>query len=80
MLYLKCVIAGIAALVIAAVVLPVMGILLFSLIVRPPAGEAIAFDVVSIAKSSPTVWLIALIVFAAGFYWEFRRLTKRNSN
>jgi hypothetical protein len=76
MLYLKCVIAGIAALVIAAVVLPViMGILLYTFI-RPPAGTTIGFDPVSIAKSSPTVWLIALFVFAAGFYWEFHRLTK----
>lgn len=77
MLYLKCVIAGIVALVIAAVVLPVMAILLYTLIVRPPAGTAvIGFDPVSIAKSSPTVWLIALIVFAAGLYWEFHRLEK----
>jgi hypothetical protein len=76
MLYLKCVIAGIAALVIASVVLPVMGILLLTLIVRPPTGTQIGFDPVSIAKSSPTVWLIALIVFASGFYWEFHRLMK----
>ena len=77
MLYLKSVIAGIVALVIASVVLPTLVILFFSaLTVRHRGGTAIGFDPVSIARSSPTVWLIGLIVFAAGFYWEYRRLVK----
>ena len=72
---LKCLMAGIASLVIAAVLLPVVGILLFTFIVHPQPGMTIGFDPVSAAKS-PTVWVIALIVFATGFFMEFYRLTK----
>jgi hypothetical protein len=78
MIYLKCIIVGIAALVIAAMLFPVVGILLYTLIARPPADVAIGFDPVSAVKS-PTVWLIALIVFAVGFYWELHRLRKQTS-
>jgi hypothetical protein len=75
MIYLKSVIAGIAALIISAALFPIVGILLYTLIARPQADSAIGWDPVSAAKS-PTVWLIALIVFSAGFYWEFHGLTK----
>jgi len=76
MLYLRSVVAGIVALVIASVVLPIVGILLLTLMARPRAGTTIGFDPISIAKSSPTVWLIGLIVFVSGFYWEYRRLVR----
>jgi hypothetical protein len=37
------------------------------------AGGAWGWDPVAFAKS-PLCWLIVLIVFVAGFAWEFRRL------
>jgi hypothetical protein len=75
MIYFKSAIAGIVALVVSTVLFPVLGILLYTLVTRPPAGTAIGWDPVSAAKS-PTVWLVASAVFGAGFYWEFHRLTK----
>jgi hypothetical protein len=70
MTYLKSTIAGILALFVVAVLVPT--ILFFTLRVFNGRGpQTIYWNL-----KSPLVWLLAIIVFSAGFFWEFRRLSK----
>jgi len=78
MIYLKSVVAGILALVASAmVILTIMIIILVAVVWRyKPDGidiPRISIDWPSAAKT-PFFWLILLLIFGAGFYWEFRRL------
>ena len=73
MIYIKSVSAGIAALLVASVLY--FGIY-YAFLIRPelpkvPAGTAIGLDVRIF--NLPFFCLIALLAFAIGFYWEFRR-------
>ena len=72
MVYVKSLLAGLAALIIATVLSPfVMGIYLY-VVYKPAANEGIGRDPISFAKQ-PLYWLIAALIFWAGFIWEFRR-------
>lgn len=81
MIYLKSFLAGIAALLISALLVPVGWILaqiLFYMLYKPEGmfrGE-VGWDVVSIMRNSVIPWLIILVVFSAGFCWEFRRASR----
>ena len=73
MIYIKSVFAGIAALVVASVLY--FGIY-YAFLIRPelpklPPGTAVGLDVR--VFDLPFFSLIALLAFAIGFYWEFRR-------
>lgn len=85
MIYLKSVLAGFMAVVIATVAVPilvVMGIILTSGFHSSQEGT-VGWDPISIFYQSP--WYRSLLpvvayivfVFAAGFFWEFRRLAHR---
>jgi Kef-type K+ transport system membrane component KefB len=79
MILLKSILAGLLAVIVAAIVLPV-GVcyyLTWRLQRDKPGQEiAIGFDPVTAARS-PVSWIIAAIVFSLGFYWECRRLKAR---
>ena len=77
MIYVKSVFAGVTALVLCAIIL----LLVSSISVKrdAPPNVAVAIDVVSWAKQASTqsrYQLLALLVFGAGFYWEFQRASK----
>ena len=73
MIFLKSIFAGLLAVVIAAMVLPM--IVCVYLTSRLPRDQetAVGFDLVAAARL-PVTWIIVAIVFALGFYWEYRRL------
>ena len=71
MIYIKSLVAGIAAVVIATLL---MGLYLY-IAYKPTDNEAIAWDPISLAHR-PSAWLIAAVIFIAGFLWEFRYSAK----
>jgi hypothetical protein len=76
MLYLECVVTGVAALFVTSI-LYMYGY--FTFVVRPtlpkmPPGAAVGVDV-RVFFARPLYWLIAVVAFAAGCYWMFRRAT-----
>ena len=72
MIYLKSVIAGSVAVAIAAAMSPiVMGIYFY--IVYRPGNEAVGWDPTSFT-TQPLVWATGILIFVAGFVWEFRRV------
>jgi hypothetical protein len=63
------------ALLIAAIVLPMSVCVYLTWTVHPGRnGAAIGFDPVSMMRHSPSVWIIAVLVFGLGFYMQYRRL------
>ena len=73
MIYLKSVLAGVAALFIASVL---YFYLYYTFLIRPtlpklPPGTGVGIDI--FVFNVPLLCLIALLAFAIGFYWEFRR-------
>ena len=76
---LKSILAGLIAVIVAAIVLPVgIGYYLTWRFQREKPGQAISigFDPVAAARF-PSLWIVAAIVFSLGFYWEYRRLKAR---
>ncbi|HEY4933413.1 MAG TPA: hypothetical protein VII23_17760 [Terriglobales bacterium] len=86
MKYLKRVLAGIAALILVLVLIPITALLValvYSAIANPPqTGGAVGWDPLSLLHQIPIIGLLpgwtplivpVLLVFTAGFYWQFRR-------
>jgi hypothetical protein len=74
MIYIKSTLVGLAALFVATIVYIVS---LTSILLRrypPPPGVQVGFDLGGLVYR-PSYWLIALVAFALGFYWELRRVT-----
>ena len=76
MVYVKSLLAGIAALLIASVL---YFYIYYAVLIRPtlpkvPPGTAVGLDVR--VFNLPFFSLIALLAFAIGFYWEFRRAAR----
>ncbi|MGB9071188.1 MAG: hypothetical protein WCC22_00830 [Terriglobales bacterium] len=78
MVYLKGILAGIAAVVVVAIAsLFVMGAYLW---LRRPANTgadfgAIGWDPISLTPS--TTWFFIIGIFLVGFFWEFRRAARK---
>jgi uncharacterized BrkB/YihY/UPF0761 family membrane protein len=76
--YLKSLLAGFFAVVIACfllIVLVVIGLFVYQ--TRHPEEGSVGWDPVSMVHTNPIVWLLPVVIFFAGFFWEFRRLTHR---
>ncbi len=71
MSYLKSILVGLAALLICALVLPMVVLLVPTTPYRP------VVDPIFLAQW-PVTWLFAAVIFGAGFYWEFQRVSKRH--
>jgi hypothetical protein len=69
MVYVKSIIAGVLALLLVAVLIPMVVLVALSVI-----GPGI--DMPRWHLESPFFWLPAIIIFGAGFFWEYRRLSK----
>jgi len=70
MLYVKSILVGAATLLVATVLFIVILLLVVS---RKTGASEVGVDVVSLIRSSPLFWLVVLIGFGVGFYWQFRR-------
>jgi hypothetical protein len=74
MVYVKSLIAGLAAITMA-VVLAIFGLGIYMYIVSKSTEEgAIGWD--PVALNRPLPWIVAALIFTAGFVWEFRRAAK----
>ena len=75
MLYVKSIVAGLVTLFVSALLFITIQLFLLLRIARKEiantAGE-VGIDVVSLFKA-PRFWIVALIAFAVGFWWQFRR-------
>ena len=79
MIYLKSVMAGLLAVVAASIALPIVGIILYDVLHPPAEGTSVGWDPISLWIQRPPLPMVAIIVlvFASGFFWEFRRLMRR---
>lgn len=71
MVYLKSVLAGIAAVVVVAIVSLFAVVAYLSIVYRRAGSAAVGWDPVSLTK--PGTWLLVIGIFLAGFFWEFHR-------
>lgn len=76
MIYLKSVLAGVVTLIASIVLFFILiSIVLFVWSNKVGGDSSIGFDPISLMK--PPWWLVlAGLIFASGFYWEFRRLVR----
>jgi len=70
MIYVKSALVGLLV-VFGAFVLVLFGVAAYLSIVHKVETGAIAWDPVSL--TTPSTWLVALVIFLGGFFWEFRR-------
>jgi hypothetical protein len=74
MVYVKSVLAGMAVLLVAFI----LSVFAYAWVVVLPkaraTGMAAGLDVRAVL-TRPFFWLIAILAFGIGFYWEFRRAT-----
>ena len=70
MIYIKSIVVGLAALFAATSVYLVIWI---SVLNPPPEGVEVGIDFRSIINRTPSFWIVAVLAFALGFYWEYRR-------
>lgn len=71
MIYIKSTLAGIGALGVAAL----MSVVFLVIKYRPTVSGTPGWDPISLVKSQ-VVWIVFLLVFAIGFYWEYRRASQ----
>ena len=76
-MYLKSLLAGLAALIIASMLSVVAMAVYLSAVYKPTEGEAIGWDPISLVHRSPWVIVVAILVFLGGFIWELRRARSR---
>jgi hypothetical protein len=78
--FVKSMLSGLLSLIAVEILLLVTVAITFALSIRTPKGAAIGIDVVSFAKSSPLIWILAVLAFALGFHWKYRRLKLRQAH
>jgi cell division protein FtsX len=72
MVYLKSLVAGTAAVAIAAALSPIVMAVYFYLVYRTATNEATGWDPTSFVRQ-PSILAIIALIFVSGFVWEFRR-------
>jgi hypothetical protein len=72
MIFVKSLLVGLVAALLAETFLLVGGIAAIA-VLSHPGMESPAIDPISVVKSSPALWALALVAFAVGFLWEYRR-------
>jgi len=80
MIYVKSAFAGFLALVIVFIVFPTLGLIVYGFTHTQPDGGSIGWDPIGLVKQSTLLLgavAVAVVVFAAGFFWEFRRLSQQ---
>jgi hypothetical protein len=77
MVLVKSILAGLFSLI-AVEILLLVGIVV-TLMPRAAPGTAVGIDIVSLPRASPLIWILAVLAFALGFHWEYRRLKSRQA-
>jgi len=75
MVFVKSILAGLLCLIAVEVLLLVT----ISVATITPPGTTVGIDVVSVARHSFPVWILAVLAFSLGFHWEYRRLNLRRA-
>ena len=79
MIYVKCTLAGLLAVLAAAILLVivvVVGISIASRSLQSSQSGSIGWDPISLAR--PFTWLVVvLVIFLIGFFWEFYRVRSK---
>jgi uncharacterized BrkB/YihY/UPF0761 family membrane protein len=78
MIYVKCALAGLLAVLAAAMLLAivvVVGISIASSSLQSSQAGSVGWDPISLAR--PFTWLVVLGIFLVGFFWEFRRVRSK---
>lgn len=74
MVFLKSIMVGVATMVSAAICSGIAVIIVLAVKSRNlPDGQSLQWDPVSFLRPSSTAWMILLISFALGFWWEYRK-------
>ena len=74
----KSILVGRFFLVATFILLPLALLIGYALLTHSQNRTAVAYDPVSIARSYPLLWVLAILVFLLGFVWEHRRLKSRH--
>jgi hypothetical protein len=77
MIFVKRTLAGLFSLIAVGIVLLFSTGLILNILAPP--GTSVGIDIVSVARHSPLVWILAVFAFSLGFYWEYRRLKLRQA-
>lgn len=76
MIYLKCTIAGLLAVLAAAILMVVVVVVGLSIASRSSQTGSVGWDPISLAR--PLKWLAATVgIFLIGFFWEFFRVRSK---
>jgi hypothetical protein len=78
MIYVKSLLAGIAAMVAAALVVPFVATLVPTIKYGPTGVTWNAFNPLQALVQWPFAWFLATIIFGASFYWEFQDVSRHN--
>jgi hypothetical protein len=77
MILVKSVLAGLFLLIGVGILLLLSTVI--TLTALTSRGTTVGIDVVSVARSSPLIWILAVLTFALGFHWKCRRLKVRQA-
>jgi hypothetical protein len=77
MTYFKCTLAGLLAVLAAAILLVIVVVVVgISIASRSSQAGSVGWDPISLAR--PLTWLVALLgIFLVGFFWEFYRVRSK---
>ncbi len=70
--FLRCLLAGVASLIIGVVLLAFGWMITFAFLFHPTGHSAVSVDILRVART-PLAWIVALALFAVGFVGEYRR-------
>ncbi len=77
MVFVKSILAGFFSLIAVGILLLLC--VMVTLIPLTSPGTTVGIDIVSFARASPLVWIIAVLAFSLRFHWEYRRLKLRQA-
>ena len=75
MVWVKSMLAGTGTFFIFTVLWVVIRAISVLRTIKIPEGGEVGIDVVSLARS-PRFWIVPLVGFGLGFWWQFRRATR----
>jgi hypothetical protein len=75
MVYVKSILVGTATFFVSIVVLLVFTMRAALKLLPPGSQGEVGVDVVSLAKT-PRFWIVAIVGFGIGFWWQFRRSSR----
>jgi len=77
-IFVKSILVGLCS-TFAAAFLLLLGAIVALAIIPHPEDTVMTIDPISVAKSSPLLWILAVLVFSVAFSWEYRRARRRQS-